>query len=52
MRADYTREALAIEADTSLGGGRAVRVLEELKAYRGLQRQIRSDDQPHFQLHH
>ena len=46
MRADYTREALAIEADTSLGGGRVVRVLEELKAYRGLQRQIRSDDGP------
>ena len=39
---DYTRECLAIEVDTSLGGLRVVRVLEELKARRGLPRQIRS----------
>jgi putative transposase len=45
---DYTREALAIEVDTSLGGGRVVRVLEELKALRGLPRQIRSDNGPEF----
>ncbi len=45
---DYTREALAIEVDTSLGGGRVVRVLEELKARRGLPRQIRSDNGPEF----
>ena len=28
---DYTRECLAIEVDTSLGGMRVVRVLEELR---------------------
>jgi hypothetical protein len=45
---DYTRECLAIEVDTSLGGRRVVRVLEELKARRGLPRQIRSDNGPEF----
>src|SRR5438270_921979 len=46
--ADYTRECLAIEVDTSLGGQRVVRVLEELKRSRGLPRQIRSDNGPEF----
>ena len=45
---DYTRECLAIEVDTSLGGVRVVRVLEELKHRRGLPRQIRSDNGPEF----
>src|SRR3974390_3314627 len=45
---DYTRECLAIEVDTSLGGMRVVRVLEELKRKRGLPRQIRSDNGPEF----
>ncbi len=45
---DYTRECLAIEVDTSLGGLRVVRVLEELKQRRGLPRQIRSDNGPEF----
>src|SRR5450631_3860285 len=45
---DYTRECLAIEVDTSLGGVRVVRVLEELKHSRGLPRQIRSDNGPEF----
>lgn len=45
---DYTREALAIEVDTSLGGVRVVRVFEELKRRRGLPRQIRSDNGPEF----
>ena len=45
---DYTREALAIEVDTSLGGGRVVRVLEKLKVLRGLPRQIRSNNGPEF----
>ena len=45
---DYTRECLAIEVDTSLGGVRVVRVLEELKPRRGLPRQIRSDNGPEF----
>ena len=45
---DYTRECLAIEVDTSLGGLRVVRVLEQLKKMRGLPRQIRSDNGPEF----
>jgi len=45
---DYTRECLAIEVDTSLGGGRVVRVLEELKQRRGLPLKIRSDNGPEF----
>jgi putative transposase len=45
---DYTRECLAIEADTSLGGGRVVRVLDELKRRRGLPLKIRSDNGPEF----
>jgi putative transposase len=45
---DYTRECLAIEVDTSLGGVRVVRVLKELKQRRGLPRQIRSDNGPEF----
>jgi putative transposase len=45
---DYTRECLAIEVDTSLGGVRVVRVLEEVKQRRGLPRQIRSDNGPEF----
>jgi putative transposase len=45
---DYTRECLALEVDTSLGGVRVVRVLEELKQRRGLPRQIRSDNGPEF----
>src|SRR5271170_7719212 len=45
---DYTRECLEIEVDTSLGGVRVVRVLEELKYSRGLPRQIRSDNGPEF----
>ena len=45
---DYTRECLAIEVDTSLGGLRVVHVLEELKQRRGLPRRIRSDNGPEF----
>ena len=42
------RECPAIEVDTSLGGARVVRVLEELKKQRGLPQQIRSDNGPEF----
>jgi putative transposase len=45
---DYTREAVAIEVDTSLGGLRVARVLEDLKIERGLPGQIRSDNGPEF----
>jgi len=40
--------AWRVEVDTSLGGVRGVRVLEELKQRRGLPRQIRSDNGPEF----
>jgi putative transposase len=45
---DYTREAVAIEVDTSLSGLRVARLLEELKKQRGLPVQIRSDNGPEF----
>jgi putative transposase len=45
---DLTREALAIEVDTSLGGHRVVRVLERLAALRGLPQVIVSDNGPEF----
>lgn len=45
---DYTRECLAIEVDTSLGGARVVRVLERIAAERGRPRQIRTDNGPEF----
>lgn len=40
------RECLAIEVDTSLTAERVIRVLEQLKAGRGLPRQIRVDNGP------
>ena len=40
----YTREALAIEVDTSLPGRRVVRVLEQLRERRGLPARIVVDD--------
>jgi putative transposase len=46
---DYTREALAIEVDTSLGGVRVTRVLDRLLIERGgAPVQIRSDNGPEF----
>jgi putative transposase len=45
---DFTREAPAIEVDTSLSGVRVTRVLDRLKLERGLPRQIRSDNGPEF----
>ncbi|MBD1583921.1 IS3 family transposase [Pseudoalteromonas sp. S16_S37] len=41
-----TRECLAIEVDTSLPAERVVRTLEQLKAERGLPKQIRVDNGP------
>ena len=43
---DMTREALAIEVDTSLGGSRVVRVLERLVADRGVPQIIVCDNGP------
>ncbi len=45
---DFSREAPAIEVDTSLGGRRVTRVLDRLKQERGLPRQIRTDNGPEF----
>jgi len=45
---DYTREAVAIEVGTSLGGVRVTRVLDPLKIERGLPLYIRSDNGPEF----
>ena len=44
----YTRQALAIEADTSLPGARVVRVLEDLRERRGLPQQIVVDNGTEF----
>jgi len=44
----FTRECLALEADTSLGSGRVTRVLERLIDERGLPENVRSDNGPEF----
>jgi putative transposase len=44
----YSREALAIEVDTSLPGARVVCVLERLKPERGMTAQIIVDNGPEF----
>jgi putative transposase len=44
----FTRECLALEADTSLGSGRVTRVLERLIGERGRPENVRSDNGPEF----
>ena len=44
----YTRECLALEADTSLGSGRVTRVLEREIAERGRPENVRSNNGPEF----
>jgi putative transposase len=44
----YTRECLALEADTSLGSGRVTRVLERLIEERSRPENVRSDNGPRF----
>ena len=44
----YTREALAIEVDTSLPGPRVVRVLEGLGQERGVPERVQVDNGPEF----
>src|SRR5271155_2511460 len=44
----YTRECLALEADSSLGSGRVTRVLERLIGERGRPETVRSDNGPEF----
>lgn len=43
-----TRECLALEADTCLGSGRVIRVLERLMIERGVPENVRSDNGPEF----
>ena len=45
---DYKREVLAIDTDTSIPALRVIRVLEQLKAVRGLPEMIRTDNGPEF----
>ena len=45
---DYTRECLAVEVDTSLGGLRVCRVLDRVTAERGLPEAIVLDNGPEF----
>jgi putative transposase len=45
---EYTRECLAVEADTSLPGLRVVRVLQHLADTRGLPEEIHVDHGPEF----
>ena len=45
---DYNRQVLWIETDTSLPAQRVIRVLENLKASRGLPEMIRVDNGPEF----
>lgn len=44
----FTRECLALEADTCLGSGRVTRVLERLIGERGRPQNLRSDNGPEF----
>ena len=44
----FTRECLALEADSSLGSGRVTRVLERLIAEHGRPEAVRSDNGPEF----
>ncbi len=48
----YTREALALEVDTSMGSRRVTRVLEQILAQRGKPTAIRCDNGPEFTSRH
>jgi len=45
---EYTKESLAIEIDTSMGGQRVAQVLEQVASLRGHPQSIRSDNGPEF----
>jgi putative transposase len=45
---DFTRECLAVEVDSSLGGQRVVRVMERIVALRGKPERLLTDNGPEF----
>lgn len=45
---DYKREALHMEIDTSIPSLRLIRILNQLKSYRGVPKAIRTDNGPEF----
>jgi putative transposase len=45
---DYSRECVAVEVDTSIPGGRVVRVLERLRELRGVPQVLVTDNGPEF----
>lgn len=47
----FTRQALAIECDTSLSGERVVRVLEAQRLQKGAPKRLRIDNGPEFRSH-
>jgi putative transposase len=49
---DCSREALAIEVDTSLSSRRIIRTLERIIDQRGIPEAIRTDNGPEFTSHH
>ncbi|MEO6846763.1 MAG: IS3 family transposase [Chthoniobacterales bacterium] len=48
----YSRECLALEADTSIGGQRVARVLDRIKEQRGLPKVVGTDNGPEFRSRH
>lgn len=48
----FSRECLALEVDTSISGRRVARVLDRLKAQRGLPEVIGTDNGPEFRSRH
>lgn len=48
----YSRESLALEVDTSITGKRVSRVLDRLKAQRGLPKTVGTDNGPEFRSRH
>ncbi len=45
---DYKREALHMEIDSSIPSLRLIRILNQLKSYRGVPKAIRTDNGPEF----
>ena len=45
---DFNRELLSVETDTSIPALRVIRILDQLKEYRGLPKMIRVDNGPEF----